>query len=244
MESSPRSRGRRPLLHVETYSYLSIRKCRFQQLKPNINDPNMKVANNKVVALTHELEVEGAIADKATDEMPLEYIHGNQMLLPKFEAELLGKDAGEDFSFAFPWKTGMASPMRNSASTSRRPPSKSTERSARTSCRSAGFFRCSTTQARWSREDPRVEGRCGPHGLQPSDGREDALFQSARSSPSGMPPRKNFRKGFTENSFRKSPVTRGVAVPAGGTRRGRLLSRRKSRRRRLLLQAGRVSITP
>jgi len=60
----------------------------------------MKVANNKVVALTYELEVEGAIADKATDEMPLEYIHGNQMLLPKFEAELLGKDAGEDFSFS------------------------------------------------------------------------------------------------------------------------------------------------
>lgn len=59
----------------------------------------MKVANNKVVALTYELEVEGAIADKATEEMPLEYIHGNQMLLPKFEAELLGKDAGDDFSF-------------------------------------------------------------------------------------------------------------------------------------------------
>ncbi len=59
----------------------------------------MKIEDNKVVALTYELEVEGQVADKATEERPLEYIHGNHMLLPKFEAELLGKEAGEAFGF-------------------------------------------------------------------------------------------------------------------------------------------------
>lgn len=59
----------------------------------------MKVEKNKVVGLTYELIVDGKLADKATEERPLDYIHGTQMLLPKFENEVEGKEPGEDFAF-------------------------------------------------------------------------------------------------------------------------------------------------
>ena len=59
----------------------------------------MKVEKNNVVALTYELNVDGAIADKATEDRPLEYIHGTHMLLPKFESEVEGKEPGETFAF-------------------------------------------------------------------------------------------------------------------------------------------------
>lgn len=59
----------------------------------------MKVDQKKVVALSYELTVEGALADKATAEKPLEYIHGTGMLLPRFEEEVAGKEVGESFEF-------------------------------------------------------------------------------------------------------------------------------------------------
>lgn len=59
----------------------------------------MKIEKNKVVAVSYELEVEGQIADKAGSEKPLEYIQGTGMLLPKFEAELEGKEPGDSFAF-------------------------------------------------------------------------------------------------------------------------------------------------
>jgi len=59
----------------------------------------MKVQKNKVVALSYCLQVEGKIADKAGAEAPLEYIHGTGMLLPKFEANVEGKEPGETFEF-------------------------------------------------------------------------------------------------------------------------------------------------
>lgn len=59
----------------------------------------MKIQKNKVVAVSYELEVEGKTADKAGSEAPLEYIHGTGMLLPKFEAALEGKIAGDAFEF-------------------------------------------------------------------------------------------------------------------------------------------------
>ena len=59
----------------------------------------MKVEKNKVVAVSYELEVEGQIADKSGADKPLEYIHGTGMLLPKFEANLEGKEPGDGFSF-------------------------------------------------------------------------------------------------------------------------------------------------
>ena len=59
----------------------------------------MKVQQNKVVALSYELEVEGTIADKAEAGQPLEYIHGTGMLLPKFEAAVDTKEVGDNFEF-------------------------------------------------------------------------------------------------------------------------------------------------
>lgn len=59
----------------------------------------MKAEKNKVVAVSYELEVEGQIADKAGAEKPLEYIQGNGMLLPLFEAAVEGKEPGESFDF-------------------------------------------------------------------------------------------------------------------------------------------------
>ena len=59
----------------------------------------MKVEKNKVVAVSYELEVEGQIADRSSADKPLEYIHGSGMLLPKFEANLEGKEPGDSFSF-------------------------------------------------------------------------------------------------------------------------------------------------
>ena len=59
----------------------------------------MKIEKNKVVALSYQLEVDGQIADKASSDKPLEYIHGTGMLLPKFEAAVEGKEPGETFKF-------------------------------------------------------------------------------------------------------------------------------------------------
>ena len=59
----------------------------------------MKVENNRVVAVSYALEVEGKIADQSAPGQPLEYIHGTGMLLPKFEAALDGKEPGDGFDF-------------------------------------------------------------------------------------------------------------------------------------------------
>ena len=59
----------------------------------------MIIENNKVVALTYELEVEGAFCDKATEENPLEFIFGMGYLLPKFEENVAGKTVGDNFEF-------------------------------------------------------------------------------------------------------------------------------------------------
>lgn len=59
----------------------------------------MKVEKNKVVVICYEVEAEGNIVDKMTEEKPLDYIHGTNMLLPKIEEELEGKEEGYEFSF-------------------------------------------------------------------------------------------------------------------------------------------------
>ena len=59
----------------------------------------MKAKKNKVVSLTYELIVDGALADKADESRPLDYIHGTGMLLPKFESEVEGKEPGDEFAF-------------------------------------------------------------------------------------------------------------------------------------------------
>ena len=50
----------------------------------------MKIQDEKVVSLTYTLVVDGKVEDQATEENPLEYIHGLGYLLPKFEEYLSG----------------------------------------------------------------------------------------------------------------------------------------------------------
>ena len=59
----------------------------------------MIIENDKVVSLTYELEVEGAIRDKATKDNPLDFIFGQGYLLPVFEANVKGKKVGDTFEF-------------------------------------------------------------------------------------------------------------------------------------------------
>lgn len=59
----------------------------------------MKIDKNTVVALTYELNVDGQIVDKCTIEKPLDFIHGMGYLLPKFEEEIAGLEAGDKFEF-------------------------------------------------------------------------------------------------------------------------------------------------
>lgn len=59
----------------------------------------MKIEKNTVVALTYELNVDGQIVDKCTVEKPLDFIHGMGYLLPKFEEEVAGLEAGDKFEF-------------------------------------------------------------------------------------------------------------------------------------------------
>ena len=60
---------------------------------------NMQIQNYKVAVLTYELEVDGKIVDRATEERPLDYIHGTHMLIPRFEAEVEGLAEGDSFAF-------------------------------------------------------------------------------------------------------------------------------------------------
>ena len=64
----------------------------------------MKITNNAVVNAEYELYVDGdngelELMEKATSEQPLNFIFGVGMMLPKFEQNLSGMEAGESFDF-------------------------------------------------------------------------------------------------------------------------------------------------
>ena len=60
----------------------------------------MIVTKDKVVELEYELIVDGKVVDKTTDTTgPLDYIHGENMLLPKFEEALEGLEPEAEFAF-------------------------------------------------------------------------------------------------------------------------------------------------
>ena len=58
---------------------------------------NLKITQNAVVEFSYDLEVDGQIVDRTTNEKPLDYIHGTGSLLPKLEAHIEGMEPGDKF---------------------------------------------------------------------------------------------------------------------------------------------------
>jgi FKBP-type peptidyl-prolyl cis-trans isomerase SlyD len=65
----------------------------------------MKITANKAVSAEYELYVDGEtegeleLMEKATSEQPLSFVYGVGMMLPKFEENLFGLQAGDKFDF-------------------------------------------------------------------------------------------------------------------------------------------------
>lgn len=63
----------------------------------------MKIDNQKVATLIYKMFVDGdngeEMLEQATLDAPLIYCHGEGMMLPAFEAAMLGKDVDESFDF-------------------------------------------------------------------------------------------------------------------------------------------------
>ncbi len=63
----------------------------------------MKIETNKYVTLAYELHVgeddERELMERATEEIPLEFIFGTNSMLQSFEAQLEGKVIGDTFEF-------------------------------------------------------------------------------------------------------------------------------------------------
>ena len=66
----------------------------------------MKIEDKKVVELIYELQVEGQIVDKTTEDKPLSFIQGMGCLLPLFEKNIEGKEPGDAFAFTLEPKDG------------------------------------------------------------------------------------------------------------------------------------------
>lgn len=64
----------------------------------------MKIDNQKVATLIYEMYVveedgKEEVSERATPDQPLIYCHGEGMMLPAFEAAMLGKEMDETFDF-------------------------------------------------------------------------------------------------------------------------------------------------
>lgn len=64
----------------------------------------MKIDVNKYVIVAYELHVgeegEKELMERATEEIPLEFIYGTNSMLPSFEKKLEGKVTGDTFEFS------------------------------------------------------------------------------------------------------------------------------------------------
>ncbi len=59
----------------------------------------MKIENNVVVSLAYQVKMEdGVVVDQSTVDAPLDYLHGNNNLIPGLEKALEGQKAGDKFS--------------------------------------------------------------------------------------------------------------------------------------------------
>lgn len=59
----------------------------------------MNIEKNVVVSLAYQVKLEdGVVVDQATNEAPLDYLHGHNNLITGLENQLEGKVAGDKFS--------------------------------------------------------------------------------------------------------------------------------------------------
>lgn len=68
----------------------------------------MQAAPNTVLKITYQLRTEpnGPIVDEATNDAPFSFLFGSGNVLPKFEENLNGKVAGNQFNFVLSPKDG------------------------------------------------------------------------------------------------------------------------------------------
>ncbi|MDR3132569.1 MAG: peptidylprolyl isomerase [Prevotellaceae bacterium] len=59
----------------------------------------MRIEKDKVVSLSYVLTVDGEALETVTAEKPMKFIMGTGYLLPKFEENISGKQAGDAFEF-------------------------------------------------------------------------------------------------------------------------------------------------
>ncbi len=59
----------------------------------------MKIAEKTFVSLSYQLTVDGQIVETTTAEQPMSFMFGIGQLLPSFEANIIGKEEGEEFAF-------------------------------------------------------------------------------------------------------------------------------------------------
>ena len=59
----------------------------------------MKIGEKTFVSLAYTLRVNGEVVDTATAERPLQFVYGAGYLLPKFEENIKGLEAGDKFEF-------------------------------------------------------------------------------------------------------------------------------------------------
>ncbi|MDR3350188.1 MAG: peptidylprolyl isomerase [Prevotellaceae bacterium] len=59
----------------------------------------MKIEKDKVVSLSYVLTVDGETIETVTPEKPMKFIMGTGYLLPRFEENIFGKQAGDTFEF-------------------------------------------------------------------------------------------------------------------------------------------------
>jgi FKBP-type peptidyl-prolyl cis-trans isomerase SlyD len=62
----------------------------------------MIVSNDKVVAVSYELTVQGEIVDRAEAESPMQFIYGNGSLIKSFEENIKDMKVGDSFDFSIP----------------------------------------------------------------------------------------------------------------------------------------------
>jgi FKBP-type peptidyl-prolyl cis-trans isomerase SlyD len=66
----------------------------------------MKIDKHTVASVTYTLEVDGELVEKTDQSNPLSFLVGVGMMIPGFEQQLLGKQAGDTYNITVPPQDG------------------------------------------------------------------------------------------------------------------------------------------